>query len=423
MGHNQRAYLELTADRIEATLAAHGAPVHITGGTVGPRLIRFNVQPAPHVRLSQIRALSEDVAAAMQIPNIRTVRGEEGIVFEFANPQTRTLTLLDELAALNFDPWPEGIAYLGIADSGGPLLARLSSPEVAHILIAGTTGSGKSVLLRGVSASLVLGHDPAALRLVCVDPKGRAFDAVAHAPHLTQPPIRDAREAARLLGGLARLMEERDRQRTDSPRIVVLIDELADLVMADGKGVETSLTRLLQRGREAGIHVVAATQRPSAAILNGLMRANFPLRLVGRVVTPEDARIASGRGGTGAELLYGRGDFLTVGANVTRFQAALVNDDKVRQAIARQWPGRGAELVLPPVDDTLITEIDPAQADAERLAALDKEHGPFRSNRQRELALCGYAGGQASVRVQRALAWAGTTTTTPATPVLAFAGR
>jgi len=422
MVRNQRKYLEFQADRVEAILAAHGAPVQITGGTIGPRLIRFFIQPAPHVRLAAIRALGEDVAAALQTANVRIVRGEEGVVLEFANPDGRTLTLLTEIAQLGFSEWPDGVAYLGLADSGVPLLARLASPEVAHILIAGTTGSGKSVLLRGLAISLALGHDPAALRLVAIDPKGRAFDALERAPHLTQAPIREAAEAARTLGGLARLMEERDARRECAPRIVVLIDELADLLMVEG-GVEGSLTRLLQRGREAGIHVVAATQRPAAAILSGLMRANFPLRLVGRVVSPEDARIAAGRGGTGAELLGGRGDFLAVGADVTRFQAALVDDEKARRAILNRWPGRAAAFALPEGESLAAEVLDPAQVDAERLAALDRENGPYRSNRQREMALCGYTGGQATLRVKRALEWHGATTTTPAMPVFTVAGR
>lgn len=422
MAHSQRAYLEHQADRAEAVLASHGAPVNITGGTIGPRLIRFFINPQPHVRLAAIRALSEDVAAALQTANVRITRGQDGIVLEFANPEARPITLLPALAGLGFGAdWPEGTAYLGLSDAGMPLLARLSSPEVAHILIAGTTGSGKSVLLRGLAISLALGHAPEALRLVCVDPKGRAFDALAAAPHLTQAPIHAAQEAAHTLGGLTRLMEERDAQRISAPRVVVLIDELADLLMV-GDGVEGYLTRLLQRGREAGLHIVAATQRPAAAVLSGIMRANFPLRLVGRVVSPEDARIAAGRGGTGAELLGGRGDFLAVGAEVIRFQAAWVEDETARRALAQRWPGQVPAFALPEYDPVVAAVVDPVQADAELLLELERTHGPYRSNRQREIALCGYPGGNATTRVQRAMAVIATTTT-PSMPVFAGAGR
>jgi S-DNA-T family DNA segregation ATPase FtsK/SpoIIIE len=137
-------------------------------------------------------------------------------------------------------------------------------------------------------------------------------------------------------------MEWRDRRRESAPRVVVLLDELAELVLEGGEGIEAPLVRLAQRGREAGIHLVAATQRPSAAVLSGLLRANFPLRLVGRVTSATDARVAAGRGGTEAHLLEGRGDFLAVGsgAEVIRFQAAYVNGAEMRrevEALCRRW--------------------------------------------------------------------------------------
>ena len=121
-----------------------------------------------------------------------------------------------------------------------------------------------------------------------------------------------------------------------APRIIVLIDELADLVRQGGAAVTDLLTRLLQRGREAGIHVVAATQRPSAAVLSGLMRANFPLRLVGRVVSADDARVASGRAGTNAHLLHGRGDFLALGGGeeLVRFQVAYIGEKALQQQLS-----------------------------------------------------------------------------------------
>jgi S-DNA-T family DNA segregation ATPase FtsK/SpoIIIE len=167
---------------------------------------------------------------------------------------------------------------------------------VAHILVAGTTGCGKSVLLRTLAASLILTQRPGAVSLLAIDPKGRTFPAGFACPHLLRPVITASAEASELLRSLVLLMKARDERRESQPLIVVLIDELADLVMSDA-GVESALLRLTQRGREAGIHLVAATQRPSAAILSGLVRANFPLRLVGRVVSPEDAQIAAGQGG------------------------------------------------------------------------------------------------------------------------------
>jgi S-DNA-T family DNA segregation ATPase FtsK/SpoIIIE len=238
-------------------------------------------------------------------------------------------------------PIPVSTALLGLTADGVPLLARLSSPEVAHVLIAGTTGSGKSALLRTIAMSLALAHRSDVLRTLCIDPKRRTFQTLSRLPHLTRPPITEMPEAIEALHSLVRTMEIRDRRGetpdaeygTSVPRLIVLIDELADLIMQGGKPVAELLTRLLQRGREAGIHLVAATQRPSSAILSGLMRANFPLRLVGRVVSADDARVASGRAGTNAHLLNGRGDFLAIsgGDLPLRFQVAYISDKELKQ--------------------------------------------------------------------------------------------
>ncbi len=339
MPRSMRPYLEYQADRVEAVLAAHRAPGRITGGTVGPRLIRFFLNPAPNIRFSSIKGLADDLALAMRVPALTIDRGKEGIVLEFSNPNPGPVSLMSLLDEVR--PLPVSTALLGLTDDGAPLLARLSAPEVAHILVAGTTGSGKSVLLRTMAASLALSHRPDVLRMMCIDPKGRAFRVLEGLPHLTRPPITDLSEAVEALNSLVRMMEVRDRRGegpdsgvgNGAPRIVVFIDELADLIMLGEKSVTESITRLAQRGREAGIHLVAATQHPSSAILSSLMRANFPLRLVGKVVSADDARVASGRAGTNAHLLNGRGDFLAVsgGDAPIRFQVAYIADKELRQ--------------------------------------------------------------------------------------------
>ncbi len=345
MSRQLRPYLEAQADRVEAVLTAHRAPGRVTGGTVGPRLIRFFVNPAPHTRFAAIKKLADDLALALRVPNLNVQRNKEGIVLEFSNPEPRPvnfLTLMPEVA-----PLPAATVLLGLSNDGAPLLARLSSPEVAHILIAGTTGSGKSALLRAIAASVILGHTPTTMRLLCIDPKGHTFRELADAPHLTRPPVIGVGEADEALHSLVRMMEARDRRGESpdetfsvdgcpaTPHIAVLVDELADLVMQAGADIAEPLTRLLQRGRQAGIHIVAATQRPSAAVLSGLMRANFPLRLVGRVTSADDARVASGRAGTNAHILNGRGDFLAVGSqeNPIRFQVAYISANELKTAL------------------------------------------------------------------------------------------
>jgi S-DNA-T family DNA segregation ATPase FtsK/SpoIIIE len=214
-------------------------------------------------------------------------------------------------------------AVLGLDQDGVPLLLRLPSPNVAHVLIAGTTGSGKTALARTIVASLALHNSQRALQLVLVDPKGRGFAALEDLPHLLAPPVSDVEEALAVLERLVAEMERRDEEGRAEPRLVLVLDELADLVQVGGRPMERQLTRLTQRGREAGIHLVACTQKPAAAVIGGLVKSNFPVRLVGSVASPEDAKVASGLARTGAEQLLGQGDFLVVAkGQVTRMQAA-----------------------------------------------------------------------------------------------------
>ena len=353
-----RPYLELRADMVESVLSAHRTPGRVTGGTVGPRLIRFYIQPAPHVRFASIQRLSEDLALGLRVPHVRLSRGVEGVILEFDHPDPRPVTLAGVLQDVS--PLPIATALLGLNEHSTPLLARLPSPEVAHILISGTTGCGKSVLLRTIAASLLLGNTPEVVRLLLIDPKGRTFPPAFNAAHLVRPVITAPQAAVEALHSLVRLLTVRDQRGETRPHIVICIDELADLVMS-GDGVSVPLERLVQRGREAGLHLIAATQRPSAAILSGIVRANFPLRVVGKVVSSDDARIAAGRGGTGAERLQGRGDFLAVrGDLVTRFQAAY--------STAQDLPGNGSLPKAP-----LLALPEPEVAEEEALASGDDD--------------------------------------------------
>jgi S-DNA-T family DNA segregation ATPase FtsK/SpoIIIE len=249
---------------------------------------------------------------------------------------------------------PPVTAILGLSEDGEPLLVRLSSPEVAHVLVAGTTGSGKTVLLQVMILSLamsnpapsVAGGHGRRLAFVLIDPKGHAFAPFEHLPHLARPVIRGVDEAAEALRSLVHLMERRgvvDRTGADGqPAVVVVIDELADLLMAGDRSMQQALTRLTQRGREAGVHLVAATQKPTAAVLGSLVKANFPVRLVGRVTSASDALTATGWSGTGAERLMGQGDFVAVaGGRLYRFQAAHVSRKEMRDVVMR-LAGRGA---------------------------------------------------------------------------------
>jgi S-DNA-T family DNA segregation ATPase FtsK/SpoIIIE len=220
---------------------------------------------------------------------------------------------------------PPLTACLGLCDDGRPLLIRLPAPDVAHVLVAGTTGSGKTELIRTMVASLAAGNRQAAVQFALIDPKGRGLAPLAGLPHLLAPPVSGDEAAVCLLRRLVEEMTRRDTEGVSTPRIVIVVDELTDLLMTGGKEVEALLTRIAQRGREAGLHLIAGAQKPAASALGGMLKANFPARLVGRVTSAEDARVASGLAGSGAEKLQGRGDFIVVAAGqITRFQAAFM---------------------------------------------------------------------------------------------------
>ncbi|MCC6188457.1 MAG: DNA translocase FtsK [Anaerolineales bacterium] len=318
-----REYLNFQSDRIERVLAAHKVPVRVDGGSVTPRWIRFHVAPGLGAKVASIRNLSEELALALGAPDVRVSRDGEQLAVEVPRPDAAPVLLLPLLRRMSARP--PYTACLGLADDGRPLLIRLPSPEVAHILVAGATGSGKTELMRAIVTSLALQHRQAQLQIVLIDPKQRGFGPLAKLQHLLAPIATGPAEALAVLERCVAEMERRDQEDRCTPRILIAVDELGDLLATGGKAVEAALTRLAQRGREAGLHLVAGTQKPSSAALGSMLKANFPVRLVGRVGSAEDARVASGQAGTGAEKLLGRGDFLVVaGGHTTRFQAAWV---------------------------------------------------------------------------------------------------
>jgi S-DNA-T family DNA segregation ATPase FtsK/SpoIIIE len=332
----EKRLLNFQADQIERVLAAHHAPARVWGGRLTPRTIQFHLVPAAHTKLTKLQALTEEVALALGTSSARLTRTNGTLSLEVPRPDSRFVSLADLTARLERDDGlrraltSAGTAILGIDAEGVPLLLRLGSPDVAHCLIAGTTGSGKTELARTIVASLVLHQKPHALMLALFDPKQHGFAPFAQLPHLLFPLVAEAAEMGRRLGSLVAEMERRAREGVERPRLVIVIDELADVLASCGPEVEGLLTRLVQRGRSAGLSVVACTQKPSARAVGTLLRANFPVRLVGRVTSADEARVAAGMGGTGAEKLAGRGDFLLVaGEQVIRFQAAQVSTQDV----------------------------------------------------------------------------------------------
>jgi S-DNA-T family DNA segregation ATPase FtsK/SpoIIIE len=178
------------------------------------------------------------------------------------------------------------------------------------------------------------------VQMVLIDPKGRGLVPFAGLPHLLHPLVREVWEALYCLRNLVTEMERRDREGISEPKLMVFVDELADLMLVSGRDMERVLTRLLQRGREAGVHVVGCTQKPTAKVIGSLVKSNFPVRLVGSVTSPEDAKVAAGIAGTGAERLLGRGDFLVVAkGQVLRLQAAYVSVGEIQEMVTRLQEG------------------------------------------------------------------------------------
>jgi S-DNA-T family DNA segregation ATPase FtsK/SpoIIIE len=314
-------YLNFQADRIEAVLASHRVPARVHGGTVSPRWMRFLLAAAPGAKISLVRNLSEEIALALGADNVRVSREGGHLSVEVPRPDAEAIRLMPLLR--NLTHWPPHTACLGVSDDGRPLLLRLPSPDVTHVLVAGMTGSGKTELIRTMALSLAIGNRQSQLQFALIDPKGRGLSPLSGLPHLMAPVAVDGDSAMNLLDRLNEEMDKRDLEGRSLPRIVVVVDEVVDLLMTGGKLIEAALVRLAQRGREAGIHLILGAQKPSSTALSTHIKANLPVRLVGRVGSTDDARVATGISASGAEKLGGRGDFLVVaGGQVTRFQAA-----------------------------------------------------------------------------------------------------
>lgn len=335
---------EYEAARIEQVFAAHKITVRIWEVTITPQCARYMLTTPMDVPIGRVLRLDADIAYSLGKPRVRVTRDQGLIAVEVPRPGAKPITLRSIMAKI--PPPPPHCGLLGIADDSAPLLLRLDSPDVAHVLVAGATGSGKTVLLRSFVLSLALWNTPEQLRIVLLDPKERGLAPLTELSHciglFADPP-----EVSRQLLSLVALMEHR---QSPEPRIIVVVDELAELLMTGDRHIQRSLVRLTQRGREVGMHVIAATQRPSADLVGGLMKANFPVRLIGSVTSADDARVAAGRSKTMAENLNGRGDFVMVArGEEVRFQAAWSTDEEIAALITDNGVTRAKSSPLPAV--------------------------------------------------------------------------
>ena len=332
MGDQSR--LELQATQIESTLASHKVRVRVPGGTVTPRFVRYDLMLEGGTRLRRVNELSEEIALALQAPACRVLRRGGRVQVEVPREDPKRVPfarVCDEIGRV-----PPVTALLGLDEDAVPVLLRFPSPDVAHVLIAGNTGSGKTMLARTLALSLAMLNPPRQVQMVMIDPKRRGFAPLEKLPHLLTPLIDSTGRAGLVLARLVEEMEARDRNGCSTPHIVVFIDELADLMMAGRRTIGRPLTRLAQRGREAGIHLVASTQRPTASVIGGLVKANFPVRVVGSVASAEEAKIASGMPRTGAQLLLGKGDFVVVARGESlRVQGPYVSSGEMKRIVTR----------------------------------------------------------------------------------------
>ncbi|MBP1760997.1 MAG: cell division protein FtsK/SpoIIIE [Firmicutes bacterium] len=352
---------------LEDTFTSFGISVKVNQVSCGPAVTRYELTPAPGVKISRIISLTDDLQLNLAAPGIRIeapIPGKSAIGIEIPNAKISSVglrSILSSSAFRNLDS-PLAIA-LGEDISGNSVVAKLS--DMPHLLIAGSTGSGKSVCLNSIIMSVLHNATPDELKLVFIDPKMVELTVYNGIPHLLTPVVTDPKKAAVILRWMTTEMEKRYKLFAEKgvrdiyrynqnisekmPFIVIIIDELADLMMVSPVEVEDSICRLAQMARAAGIHLIVATQRPSVDVVTGIIKANIPSRIAFAVSSQADSRTILDMGG--AEKLLGKGDmlFFPVGAiKPYRLQGAFVSDSDIENTvlfIKEQLPGREAERI------------------------------------------------------------------------------
>ncbi|NQV03915.1 MAG: DNA translocase FtsK, partial [Candidatus Omnitrophica bacterium] len=347
--------LQVTARILEDTLADFGIEVKVVNISKGPVITRYELQPAPGVKINRITALSDDIALIMKAPTVRIVApipGKSAVGIEVPN-QSMSLVYLKEL--LESKEYQEKASSskltiaLGKDISGKCVVADLG--DMPHLLIAGTTGSGKTVCVNSMIMSMIYNATPDELKFIMVDPKMVELAIYNGLPHLLCPVVTDSKKASGVLEWVVNEMEERykllaklsvrnidafNKKSEDKiPYIVVLIDELADLMIVAQQSVEESITRLAQLSRAVGIHIVLATQRPSVDVVTGVIKANFPARISFKVASKVDSRTVLDA--NGADKLLGKGDMLFLepgNAKPIRAQGTLLTDSEIERVVS-----------------------------------------------------------------------------------------
>ncbi len=387
------------ADRLQGVLNDYGVKGDIIDVHPGPVVTLFELEPAPGLKAARVIGLADDIARSMSAVSARisTIPGRNVIGIELPNDKRETVLLRELLAHPRF---ARGEGALGLAlgkdIAGEPVVANLA--RMPHLLIAGTTGSGKSVSVNAMILSLLYRLSPDQVRMIMIDPKMLELSVYNDIPHLLAPVVTDPKKAVTALKWAVREMERRyermadlgargidsynqrvvelnarGRARGDAmmpeggyetmPRIVVVVDEMADLMLVAGKEIEHCIQRLAQMARAAGIHLIMATQRPSVDVITGTIKANFPIRISFQVTSKIDSRTILGE--QGAEQLLGRGDMLysAGGAKLTRIHGPFVSDEEVEE-VAQHLRAFGPPAYRATFEESPETQTDEAEDDA-----------------------------------------------------------
>lgn len=369
--------IEARGQLLEDALAAHGVEVRLVGQTVGPTVTRYELELGPGVKVARVTALQKDIAyslAAVDVRILAPIPGRSAIGVEVPN-QTRQLVMLGDLFAsveAKAATHPLEVA-IGKDIAGRSVFLNLSTTP--HLLIAGATGAGKSSGINCIITSILMRSTPDQVRLILIDPKQVEMGQYNNSPHLLTAPVTNPKKAANALSWAVKEMERRydvlfevgfrdiagynaAYDRNDLvppvgsevvyerlPYIVVVVDELNDLMMVAARDVEESITRIAQKARAVGIHLIVATQRPSANVITGVIKANIPARMAFAVSSQVDSRVILDQ--VGAEKLVGRGDMLLLPGNsnvAARIQGAFVAEEEIRKVVAH-WKRQAPEVV------------------------------------------------------------------------------
>lgn len=385
---DQEHYFEVSRI-LESKLKDFGVNGKVVGISPGPIITTYEFAPAPGVKINKIVSLADDLALGLKAESVRiigTVPGKAALGIEIPNPIRQIVPLRDILATEKFQQSQSRLTLaLGMDVVGKPVTANLA--KMPHLLIAGATGSGKSVGINTIICSILMKATPDEVRLLLVDPKRIELSLYENIPHLLHPVVVDPKMAARALQWAVREMERRytlmEESRVKSlasfnevseeklPLIVIIIDELADLMMVSSREVEDSVARLAQMARAAGMHLILATQRPSVDVLTGLIKANFPTRMSFKVSSKVDSRTILD--GIGAEHLLGAGDMLFMPPGTSRLQrihGAYISENEIERIVAFLKEQRRADH-----DETMLTlEVDAAEQDEASVDEYDEKY-------------------------------------------------